>query len=394
MDKKDKLNTRFLITGGHMTPAFAVIDELKSRGYKDIHWVGHKYSQSTNKNTSAEYNIVTSKKIPFYPLTAGKFMIWLTIHNWYTVIRDWIRIPIGFVQSKRIISDVQPDLVISFGGYLALPVVRAAKKAGIKCLTHEQTLVSGKANKRIAKLADKVLLSWEKSKSNFENFETIVTGNPIRNAVFEVRSDNYKFKDNLPILYITGGNQGSYNLSRRIFAILPKLLDHFNVIHQTGNSSGRDTLTKARYIRDRLPFQKRYRYIPKDFIGEDEIGEVLSKADILFTRSGANTVSEVMALGKLSVLMPIKWSSGGEQKRNALLLEEVGLGKMCWQTDQYDEPERVYKYLIDSLENIRNQTGFNGKSIAECKDTASSLINLNAGSAIVDEIEELISEVS
>lgn len=374
-----------------MTPAFAVMEELRARGYHNFEWVGHEYSQSTTKSKSAEYKIITSQGIPFHRLEAGKFMWVITRHNWRTVLRDWFRFPWGFVRARRILKAIKPDVVISFGGYLALPIVHQAKAMGIASVTHEQTVVLGRANRWIGKLADKVLVSWESSLNSFPGKTPILTGNPIRKAVFEVRSDNYHFPDNdLPILFITGGNQGSYNMSRRIFRVLPELLEQFNIIHQTGDSTDRETFAKALFIRDHLPFELRNRYIPQKFIYDDEWGEVMHKADIIFARSGANTVMEVAALGKLALFMPINWSSGGEQRRNALVMEETGLGKICKQTDAEDEPWRVMRFLLEAKQVWFKGQGFDGRDIDDCRRDAFKLVHLDAASKIVAEIEELI----
>lgn len=381
-----------MITGGHMTPALAVMEELESRGYRNFVWVGHEFAQGTSRNKSAEYKIITEKKIPFYALTAGKLMLWITPQNFHIVIRDWFRTPLGFIQARSILRRERPDVVVSFGGYLALPVVWQARRMKIPVITHEQTVTSGRANKMIAKWADLVLTSWESTLNRLPAEKTVLTGNPIRKSVFEQRTDNYNFPDNgLPVLYITGGNQGSYNMSRRIFAVLPELLEEFNIIHQTGDSSERETYAKALFCRDRLPFELRARYIPKPFIYEDEIGEVFSKTDILFGRSGANTVSEVAALGKLSVFMPIKWSSGGEQKKNAEMLEETGLAKMCWQTDDPNEPQRVLEYLLLAKECLTKNIGFDERPLNQCQEDARKLIKLDASQLISDQIEKLVS---
>ena len=376
-----------------MTPAFATIRELQERGYSDFVWVGHKYNQSGTKSISAEFKIVTEEfGIPFYNLTAGKFMWWLTPQNFRYVIRDWFRIPKGFWSARKLIATEKPDIVVSFGGYLALPIVYLAKRHQIPVVTHEQTLVTGRANRWISKLADKVLVSWKSTLKDNPNY--IHTGNPIRPEVSQVKSNNYTFPDAVdeapPTLYITGGNQGSYNMSRRIFRILPELLEEFNIIHQTGDSTSRQTYSKALYLRDQLPYDLRMRYIPKPFIYGDEIGEVFSKSDIVFSRSGANIISEIALLGKLSVFMPIKWSSGGEQTKNAQMLTDTGLSILCKQTDAVDEPWRVKEYLLEAKHHWEQNTGFNGEPLIKCQQQAKKLIVVDATKLITDEIISLL----
>lgn len=384
-------SAKILITGGHMTPAFAVINELRNFGYTDIEWVGHKYNQATSKAVSPEYTIVTQQlSLPFHPLTAGKLMFWITPQNFLYVLRDYLRIPVGFWQARKLLKTIKPAIVVSFGGYLAVPVVFWAKRMKIKVITHEQTVVQGRANKWIISRADKVLVSWPVTLTGMDATKTVLTGNPIRQDVLQVKSDNYRFQENLPVLFITGGNQGSYNMSRRILRVLPEVLEHFNVIHQTGESTDRETYQKALLLRDRLPFNLRNRYIAKPFIFGDEIGEVYAKSDIVFARSGANTIAEIAALGKLSVFMPIGFAAGSEQRKNAEMLQATGLATICRQTDAIDEPWRVLNYLMQAKQALEKGEGFNGKPIEECQDIAAKLIKLDAANRMTKEIISLL----
>ncbi|MBE0573771.1 glycosyltransferase, partial [Candidatus Dojkabacteria bacterium] len=234
----DKFNQKILVTGGHLTPAIAVVTELKKRGYSNFVWIGHKYNQASTKTPSAEFNTVTNSSIPFYNLKTGKLIRDWSFSTFIYGIKNLFWILLGFINSLRIILKERPRLILSFGGYLALPVVITGKLLGARIVTHEQTIVTGLANKIISKFANKVLISWESSFKYFNAAKTIFTGNPIRSEVFEVTNDNLveNLNPDLPTLLIYGGNQGAHEINKRIFDILEDLLNDFNIIHQTGSS--------------------------------------------------------------------------------------------------------------------------------------------------------------
>ncbi|MEP7104066.1 MAG: UDP-N-acetylglucosamine--N-acetylmuramyl-(pentapeptide) pyrophosphoryl-undecaprenol N-acetylglucosamine transferase [Candidatus Dojkabacteria bacterium] len=388
MSKKDVL---LLFTGGHVTPALAVISELKKRGYSNFLWTGHKFNQQGNTEVSAEFKLVEEAGIKFINLTTGKLNRKWVLSNFLPSIVSFLKIFVGFFQSLFIIMQYRPRAIISFGGYIAVPIVICAWIFRIKILTHEQTIVTGLANKIISRFANKICISWESSKIYFPANKTILTGNPIRREIFRVEpSDLTKDLDpHKPTVYITGGNQGANEINKRVFDFLPNLLQECNIIHQTGNSSVTSDYRKALELKKGLKGELAIRYAPIDYVGSKEIGDVFNKADIVFARSGANTVSEIMALGKLAILMPIPWTSQDEQTKNAKLVEETGLGFIITQKDNLPS-QKVYQTILLGLNQIKTGKGFNGKNIDACKEIAKGKIILEAPQNVADEIENLI----
>ncbi|MFS8130558.1 MAG: UDP-N-acetylglucosamine--N-acetylmuramyl-(pentapeptide) pyrophosphoryl-undecaprenol N-acetylglucosamine transferase [Candidatus Dojkabacteria bacterium] len=389
MSKKSNL---ILFTGGHATPALAVISELKKRGYTNFLWVGHKYNQQGNTEVSPEFKLVEEAGIKFIDLKTGKLNRKWTLQNFLPSVLSILMIFYGFIQSKLILLRNRPAIVVSFGGYLAVPVVIIAWVLRIKIITHEQTIVTGLANKIISKFANKVCISWESSKQFFPSNKTVLTGNPIRREVFKIEStDLIKDLDpKKPTLYITGGNQGAHEINKRVFEYLPNLLQECNIIHQTGNSTATNDYQKAIEMKKELPGDISIRYVPVDYVKSNEIGAVFNKADVIFSRSGANTITELLALGKLSILMPIPWTSGDEQTKNARILEETGLGFIIIQKDNLTS-KQIYQTILLSLNQIKTGKGFNGRSIDECIEVASSKIILDAPQKVVDVIEGVMS---
>ncbi len=389
--KDYKKQPKILITGGHLTPAIAVLSELKKRGYQNFLWVGHKYNQLGNKQLSPEYQIVTMNNIPFLNLRTGKIIRSRDLKSFFQLIKQIFLIKFGLIKSFFIILKYRPSIVLSFGGYLAVPVVINAKLFRTKVLTHEQTIVVGSANKLISKLADKILISWDSSRKYFNAKKTILTGNPIRRDIFKVKSETLtqSFNNELPILLIYGGNQGSHEINFRVFDILEEFLNDFNIIHQTGNSSVTNDFTKAKQLKLRLNTVLKDRYTIRDYILPNEIGEALNKADIILCRAGANSISEILALGKMSVLIPIPWASHDEQTKNAELVASTGLGYILKQKDSLTS-QTLFQTILLANNQLKSGKGFNNKSIDECKEIAKQYIILDAPSKVADELEKLL----
>lgn len=383
-------NKKILITGGHLTPALAVVSELKKRNISNILWVGHKYAQMGTTTPSAEYNQVTSLNIPFISLKTGKLIRDWSFSTFFYGIKNLFSIFLGFLQSFTIILKEKPDLVVSFGGYLALPVVISAKILGRKVITHEQTLVVGLANKIISKLADKVLVSWNESLKYFPKNKTNFTGNPIREDIFKVQQSTLldELDTTLPILLVYGGNQGAHEINKRIFNILNDLVKDFNIIPQTGNSSVTKDNLQAVHVKASLPLELRNRYKPIEYINGTDVGAVLNKADILVSRSGANTISEILALGKLSILIPIPKTSHNEQTLNAQFVEKNGLAIHLAQ-DKLSE-QKLYQTILLLRNQLKDNRSANNLDLNTVRESAKSLINMNAASNVVDVIEKYL----
>lgn len=324
---------KLLITGGHITPALAVIDDCL-REKIEIVFVGRDYSYDKNSPTM-ESKMVKEKNVKFVHLDAGRMP---RVFNFQT-IKHLITIPKGFISAYQIIKNEKPDKILTFGGYLGFPVSIIGFFLKIPIYIHEQVMVPGITNRIISRFAKKVFVSFPESISYFPKNNTLVTGNPLRKSIY-VKS-RFKVKVNKPVLYVTGGSLGSHELNLHIEAILPELLKTFVVIHQTGNVKQFDDFA-------RLSAYKHNNYFVFDHILEEDIGSVFESADIVVSRSGANTVFELMALHKLSVLIPLPYSGFGEQQRQAELLESHNVARIFQQTDS---SQLLFKTIMDVYNN-------------------------------------------
>ncbi len=326
-----------LILGGHVTPAYAVIEELLSRGHSKISFVGRKYSDRKQTDISFEYKEITSLNIPFYNLISGRVS---RIISWDALF-DCIALFFGFMQGLFYIFRLKPTVIVSFGGYLAVPVSIVAKIFGIPVITHEQTISPGIANRFIGFFANKVLVSFPSTVSFFKKEKTELTGNPVRKSLSQKGQQLFEPTRD-PIVFITGGGLGSHSINLLIEEILGELTSHFVVIHQIGNVS-----EFGDYIR--LYPQSSPRYYPYESLTAEQMAWAYHQADIVLSRAGANTTFELIMLKKPAVLIPLPWSGNDEQQLQADFFARNGFGESFSQKNSskelFDLIEKVYKNI-------------------------------------------------
>ncbi|MFE2491334.1 glycosyltransferase [Streptomyces mirabilis] len=315
-------------TGGHTYPALTAIRTTSARLARlgiglEVLWVG--------TATGLEARVAEREGIPFTTVATGKIrrssnpLKLASPAN----IKDMGRVPLGAVQARAIVSDFEPDVVLSTGGYVAVPVGLATKFCRRPLVIHEQTVRLGLANRALARAATRVAVSSESTLPLLPESvrsSAVVTGNPVRPEVLTGEPDKAiaalgltGFDRTLPTVYITGGAQGSVQINTVVRAVLPWLLTQANVIHQCGAAS----IEESRKYAVQLPDDIKPRYLVTDFVGP-ELPDVLALVDVVISRSGAGTIAELTALGKPSILIPLATSAGNEQEHNALYLQEAG----------------------------------------------------------------------
>lgn len=332
-----------LLTGTHLTPALATIQALRRKAPDArLVYVGRKH---TGTAESVEKEEIERTGAEFKTLTFGKF------HRHFTwrQIPELAKFPVGFWQAFLLMRRYQPEIVVSFGGYISIPLVLAGKISGAKIVIHEQTFGWGAANKLAKRLADVKAVSWKE----MEEPGTVWTGNPIRQEVLRAADPRRHFfgtlgqessltsssppgqkksgvfsgsssmtskmvpSGQLPVVYVTGGNQGAKAVDEIVEKILPDLTEKFEVFHQT---------------KSKINF-KHPRYHPAEWFSTPIHADILARAAVSVSRAGANTVAELMYLGIPSILIPLPDSAGGEQEKNAEIIAGTGLGKIIKQGD-------------------------------------------------------------
>lgn len=362
---------KIVIVGGHLSPALAVIDALP----KDtkVLFIGRKYTFEGDRAFSLEYKTILSLKISFAPITTGRLQRKFTK---YTII-SLFKFPYGFIQSFFLLLNFNPDVVLGFGGYVSLPVMLAAFFLRMPIVIHEQTLEAGLSNRIIAFFAKKVCISWESSRKFFPQEKTVLTGNPIRQ--FRIKNLELRIKgenQNLPIIYITGGSSGSHFINVLVEDCIKKLLEKFTIIHQTGDAQEYRDFGHLKILAGTLSPQFRSRYILKKFIDPKDVGLVLQNADLVVSRSGISTITELLFFEKPSLLIPLAFSQNSEQIKNALFFKRQGLGEFVT-----EDPLDSNKFLQLILEMFNNISKY--KKIP----TKNNFVNKNAAQKIIEVVE-------
>lgn len=321
-----------LMSGGHITPALATIEYFQKE-YPEIRivFIGREYSQERERQPAKERELCRKLGIPFYSLRAAKW------HRaqWWLNAEELFRFIPSLYQAWRIIRNEKIDLFLSYGGYLAVPIAVAAKLAGKKVVTHEQTKTSGLANELIAQIADKVAISHESSRTRYPRHKTVLTGNPIRPSLLRTykKRPSWIPDSKKPILYITGGSQGSQTINNTVAQILPELTEKFLVIHQCGQSEHQRYLLELQDRAEQLPAALQSNYLVREWIDEKEISWILQNAALALSRSGANTILEFTIHSLPAVFIPLPFAHNNEQFKNAQTLSDAGAAIILEQKD-------------------------------------------------------------
>ncbi len=368
--------------GGHFAPALALIQSLRKKRNLVL-LVGRKYSMEGDKAISFEYQSAKRNKINFKPIVSGRVQRKFTR---YTIL-SILKLPHGFIQSYFIIRKFKPNVVLSFGGYISFPVAVCSFLMGIPVVVHEQTLEAGLSNRIVSFMARKVCISWKSSRKFFKKEKTILTGNPIRN--FKIKSlrtvlgsnflEESQYKD-FPLLYITGGSLGSHAINEAVEGCIEELLEKCRVIHQTGDSQKYKDYDKLSNLRTELRQDKKDKYYITKFIDSSYVGSVLEKADLVITRSGINTITELLYFGKPAITIPLPFAQKDEQVKNANFFKKTGLGEIILQKDlsSYILKNKIFEMLANK------QTYLNSAASARkftSSDSAQNIIDVLEGVA-------------
>ncbi len=358
---------KIAITGGHFAPALAVIEKLKD---EEILVIGRKSSHEGDSGESFEYKTCKELHIPFKTIRTGRLQRVVTPQT----IPALAKFPIGVFEALKLLKNEKPDVVVTFGGYIALPVAIAARILSIPIVLHEQVLGAGMTSRIIDKLADVVCISFESSRKNFKNKNIVLTGNPIREGLLD--SSQAITKSPRQIIFITGGSSGSHSINMEIKEILTTLLNDFTVIHQTGSNTLFNDLQVLREYRNLLPENLKEHYILKPFFDTKEFGWLLKNASLVISRSGINIVTELLAFGTLALLVPLPYGQKNEQLENAKYSKKIGLGEYILQKDLYPQ------LLLSTIHAMIKKQSEYRKNASKEEMTAS----LNATNRIIEEI--------
>jgi len=332
-------------TGGHLYPLLAVVEEIKKmEGVKpEILFVG---PVSNFTKRILEKNGIKTKKI-----MAAKWRRYWSFENFL----DIFKFPISLIQSLIYVLSFMPDVVFSKGGFGSVTPTLAARLYWIPILIHESDVLPGKANLWLGKIADKIAVSFESSKDYFKKRKVFMTGNPVRgniqNGDPNKAIDFFQLRSDKPVLLIVGGSQGSKIINEKIVEILPYLLDYFQIIHQVGEGNLNEV--KKEVGRKGIKIE-RSDYHPYEFL-QEELIHAYRICDLVISRAGAGSITEIATVGKPSILIPLGKSAGGHQLYNAYEVAKRGGAFVI------EESNLQKNILLDKINEVFDYAGLKDK---------------------------------
>lgn len=312
-------------TAGHVTPNIALIPRLREAGY-EIAYIG--------SYDGIEKKLISDFAIPYTGIATGKFRRYLDVKN----LTDPFRVIKGFGEARKFLKQYQPDVVFSKGGFVSVPVVRAAASLGIPCIIHESDMTPGLANKLCIPVATKVCCNFPETLKLLPAGKAVLTGSPIREELTKGNKltglNLCGFTANKPVILVMGGSLGAANVNKAVREALPRLLEDFQVVHLCGKDKVDNLLLNT-------PGYKQFEYI------KSELKDLFAMTDVVISRAGANAICELLALKKPNILIPLPASSSrGDQILNAKSFEAQGFSMMI------DEDDLTKELLVDKVHEL------------------------------------------
>lgn len=312
-------------TAGHVTPNLALVPYLKEAGY-DIYYIG--------SYTGIEKKMVENAGITYYGISSGKLRRY---HDWKN-FTDPFRVIKGFSEANQLLKHLKPDVVFSKGGFVSVPVVMAAGRQHIPAIIHESDMTPGLANKLAIPFASKVCCNFPETMDYLPDGKAVHTGSPIRQELFrgnkEAGLSFCGFTSDKPVMLIMGGSIGSRFINNAVWDSLDTLLEKFQIVHLVGKGNiNNDLIGKPGY--------QQYEFI------SEQLNDIFAMTDLMISRAGANSISEILALKIPNILIPLSAKpSRGDQILNAESYEKQGFSTVLQEEDLTGE------ILINSIDDV------------------------------------------
>lgn len=338
-------------TAGHVTPNLALLSVLKAHGY-EVRYIG--------SYNGIEKTLVEQAGIPYDGISSGKLRRYFDWKNF----TDPFRVMKGYGEARKLLKKYQPEIVFSKGGFVAVPVVMAAKHLHIPVIIHESDMTPGLANKLAIPSATKVCCNFSETLKYLPADKAIHTGCPIRAELLTgSKAAGLKltgFSDKKPVLMIIGGSLGAVAVNNAVRAALPQLLAQFQVVHLCGKNNLDETL------------QDTAGYVQYEYMGEP-LKDLFAMADIVISRAGANAICELLALRKPNLLIPLgSAASRGDQILNAESYHKKGYSMLL------PQDELTVERLVQDVQTLyANRTQYQETmALAEDRDAVEKVVTL------------------
>ena len=348
-------------TGGHIYPAIAIINKIKEEEPKsDILYIG--------TSDRMEKDLIPELGIKYKAINVRGLKRKITLDN-VKVLYQFLK---ARKECKKIIEEFNPDIVIGAGGYVTGPVIWAAKKLGKKTFIHEQNSVVGLSNKYLTKYADKIGVSFESTLSCFPKEKAVLTGNPCSEKAIKMKKANkedYGLDKNKKLVLIVMGSLGSKTVNDKIVSFLDSFKNKdYQVLFVTGNSY----YEKVKKLR--VPSNVKI----EPFIYE--MPSLMKVTDLIITRAGASTMSEILVLNVPSIFIPSPYVTNNHQYKNAMDLVNKNAGLILEEKD----------LTKDNLINLIDKTLSNKEQYNTIKNNLKELGIKDSSSRIYQVLKEMI----
>ena len=337
-------------TGGHIFPALAIINKIKSHD-KNSKFL---YFGTTDR---MEKDIIPEKGIPYIGIQMKGLNRKNILKN-ITVLKIYLA---AIKKAEVELKKFKPDIVIGVGGYITAPVLVAANHLGIKTIIHEQNSIPGVSNKLLSHFVNKICVSFKESESYFPKKKTIYTGNPRSEELLSMekgKREDFGFNHKSKFIILVMGSLGSLTMTKKMKELIPSFKDKdYQVLVVTGKNYYDDykdvkTPTNVKIV----PFYD---------------AKYMKDADLIITRSGASTIAEVTALLLPSIMMPSPYVTHNHQYKNAKALEDK---KACKILEEKDFCKENLLSLIDDCfkKEVYNEMRKNLKEFS-CPNSAEAI---------------------
>lgn len=306
-------------SGGHFYPLIAVAESLNQIAQEErLLALRLYYLADAPYDTRALFD----NQIEFRKISAGKTRRYFSIKN-YT---DVFKTALGILEALIQLFTIFPDVVFSKGGFVSFPVVFAARILRIPVVIHESDSTPGRANLWAGKFAARIAISYPETANHFPKEKVALTGSPVRKGIKVAATEGaiefLNLDKDVPTILVLGGSQGSERINQTILDALPELVEHYNVIHQTGRANFDEVkIISTTVLRGN---EKAYRYKPFDYLNDIALRMAAGAATIIVSRAGSGTIFEIATWGRPSIIIPIPETISHDQRHNAFAYARSG----------------------------------------------------------------------
>lgn len=357
-------------TGGHFYPLIAIAeklnqlaDERKVLSFKMYYFSDAPYDKSALFDNGLEF-----RSIP-----AGKLRLYFSIQNFFDVFKT----ATGILKAIVELYTIYPDVVVAKGGYASFPTLFAARILRIPVIIHESDSIPGRVNKWAGKFAARIAVSYAETGEYFPKNKVAHTGQPIRGELIKAAPEGaFEYLDmdsSLPVLFIVGGSQGAEIINNIVIDILPKLVEKYQIIHQTGIANFESNTTRANFLLSDSLFKTRYK--PFAFLNPLAMKMAAGASTLIISRAGS-MIFEIASWGVPTILIPITNSNGDHQRKNAYNYARAG-GGIVIEESHFDGA--ILQFEIEQLLNAPER-------LQEMKKSALVFAKGDAARTIADEI--------